>query len=120
MKITPPFSSPSVFLPIRVPLIRGYFRRSSPWVYGAPRWMKMPGTHRNSGELWELETLNSKLETYFRRRQHERGSPEVMKIYPQISPINADYFHPLSVFLPIRVSSYQWLFSEELNDGSGI
>ena len=35
-----------------------------------------------------------------------------MKIYPQIF---ADYFHPLSVFLPIRVSSYQWLFSEELS-----
>ncbi len=28
---------PSVFFPIRVSIISGYFRRSSPWAYGAPR-----------------------------------------------------------------------------------
>ncbi len=77
----------------------------------SPRWMKTASTR--VGE-WRV-SIHSVLSTqhYFRRRQHERGSPEVMKIYPQISPINADYFRPLSVFLPIRVSSYQWLFSEE-------
>ncbi len=35
------FHSLSVFLPIRVSIISGYFRRSSPWAYGAPRGMKI-------------------------------------------------------------------------------
>ena len=36
-------AKPTVFLPIRVFLISGYFRRSSPWACGTPRWMKTVG-----------------------------------------------------------------------------